>query len=67
MAPTISALWGMMFPAQSAGKIIPSLFGYLPVPQQLFALYYNALHLRKFVKPDDKTRMINMDTTDLIH
>jgi len=54
MAPTISALWGMMFPAQSAGKIIPSLLSPLVMTQQLDALYYNALHLRKFLRPDDQ-------------
>ncbi|XP_049307763.1 uncharacterized protein LOC105228950 [Bactrocera dorsalis] len=45
VAPTLAILWSMEIPPMSIGCLIPELLHEFSLEDQLFAYYYNALHL----------------------
>ncbi|XP_011190625.2 GPI ethanolamine phosphate transferase 2 [Zeugodacus cucurbitae] len=45
MAPTLAILWSMEIPPMSIGCLIPELLHEFNMEDQLYAYYYNALHL----------------------
>ncbi|XP_049317848.1 GPI ethanolamine phosphate transferase 2-like, partial [Bactrocera dorsalis] len=45
VAPTLAILWSMEIPPMSIGCLIPELLHEFNLEDQLFAYYYNALHL----------------------
>ncbi|CAD7013641.1 GPI ethanolamine phosphate transferase 2 isoform X2 [Ceratitis capitata] len=45
LAPTLAILWAMEIPPMSIGCLIPQLLDEFSLEDQLYAYYYNALHL----------------------
>lgn len=55
ITPTLSTLLGQPIPASSIGALIPELLDELPSENQLFAYYYNGMHLlMKLMKENDE-------------